>query len=197
MNYGELKQDLTSKGFGEDSDYEEMEDLKYTFDAINDSVAQIAAIFPYQTYYEFEIDETDTGIYRLDMTDREGFLRFGETPVMFEKDGEEIFRKFTEYEIEMDRFLVMKADDYKGSFRVYYYKEPTRINANTPDDFVFEIPLAVHHLLPLLASYYLWLDDDERKAVMYKNDFEEARDVALSETKKTRARAIPSKWGDI
>lgn len=197
MNYGELKQNLTSKGFGEDTDYEELQDLNYTYDAINDAVAQIAALFPYQTYYEFELDDTDTGIYYLDMTDLDGFLRLGETPVLFEKDGEELFRKFTEYEIEMDHTLVMKADDYKGSFRVYYYKEPTKVTPETPDTFQFEIPLAVHHLIPLLASYYLWLDDDERKAVMYKNDFEEARDIALAEVNKSKAKVMPSKWGDI
>ena len=197
MNYGELKQNLTSKGFGETADYEEFEELGYTYTAINDALAQIAVSFPCKTYYEFELDETDTGIMYLDMSDRDGFIRFGETPILFEKDGEEIFRKFTEYEIEMDHTIVMKADDYKGSFRVYYYKEPTKVTTETDDSFVFDIPLGVHHLIPLLAAYYLWLDDDERKATMYKNDYDDARMIALSEVSRTTARALPGEWGDI
>ena len=197
MNYGELKHNLISKGFAEESDYEEFEQLGYTYDCINDAVSEISKEFPYQTYFEFEIDESDTGIMYLDMNDRDGFLRFGETPVLFEKDGEELWRKFTEYDIEMDRRLVLKADDYKGSFRVYYYKEPAKVTSTTPDTFEFEIPLDAHILIPYLSAYLLWLDDDERKAVMYKNDYEEARDIALAEVNKTRAKVLPNKWGDI
>lgn len=197
MNYGELKHNLISKGFAEDTDYEEFEELGYTYDAINDAVSEISKEFPYQTYFEFEIDESDTGIMYLDMNDRAGFLRFGETPVLFEKDGEELWRKFTEYDIEMGRRLVLKADDYKGSFRVYYYKEPTKVTPSTPDTFEFDIPLDAHILIPYLTAYLLWLDDDERKAVMYKNDYESIKGQLLMERNKPRARVEGNEWGDI
>lgn len=197
MNYGELKHNLISKGFAEESDYEEFEQLGYTYDCINDAVSEISKEFPYQTYFEFEIDESDTGIMYLDMNDRDGFLRFGETPVLFEKDGEELWRKFTEYDIEMDRRLVLKADDYKGSFRVYYYKEPAKVTSTTPDTFEFEIPLDAHILIPYLSAYLLWLDDDERKAVMYKNDYENIKSALLAERTKPRAKFEGNYWGDI
>jgi len=197
MNYGELKHNLISKGFAEESDYEELEELGYTYDAINDAVAEISKEFPYQTYYEFEIDESDTGIMYIDMSDRPGFLRFGETPVLFEKDGEEMWRKFSEYDIEMDRRLVLKADDYKGSFRIYYYKEPTKVTPTTPDDFEFEIPLDAHLMIPYLAAYLLWLDDDERKAFAYKNDYEAAKNDITMKKNQPRARVEGNKWGDI
>lgn len=197
MNYGELKHNLISKGFAEESDYQEFEDLGYTYDAINDAVSEISKEFPYETYFEFEIDESDTGIMYIDMSDRAGFLRFGETPVLFEKDGEEVWRKFTEYDIEMKRRLVFKADDYKGSFRIYYYKEPTRVTPQTPDSFEFEIPLDSHILLPYLTAYLLWLDDDERKAVMYKNDYESIKSAIQEKDNEPRARVEGNKWGDI
>ena len=197
MNYGELKKNLISKGFAEESDYEEFEELGYTFDAINQAINEINDVFPIEAEYNFEIDESDTGILSIDMGDRAGFIALGETPVWFEKEGEDIWRAFTEYEVKMDRKIIIKVDDYDGSFRIYYYKLPTQITNSTPDTFELELPLIAHNLVPLLASYYLWLDDDERKATMYKNDYEEARAIALQRKKPSRAKVKVGKWGDI
>lgn len=197
MNYGELKKNLISKGFAEESDYEEFEELGYTFDAINQAVNEINNIFPIEAEFNFDIDETDTGIMKIDMGDRAGFIALAETPVWYEKDGEDIWRAFTEYDVKKDRELWIKVDDYEGSFRIYYFKLPTQITQSTPDSFEFELPLVAHNLIPLLASYYLWLDDDERKAIMYKNDYEEARAIALQRKNQPRAEVMPPKWGDI
>ena len=46
------------------------------------------------------------------------------------------------------------------------------ITADTPDSFVINLPDKVIDLVPVLASYWVWLDDDERKAVMYYNMYE-------------------------
>lgn len=197
MNYGEIKHNLISLGFAEESDYDEFEELGYTYDSINRAIQIIESYFPYKAKYEFDIDEDDTGILYIDMSEQDGFLSLADTPVLFEKDGEELYRKFSEYEIENDHTIVMKADDYSGSFRIYYTKLCTPLTKDTPDTFVPEIPQAVHHLIPLLAAYYLWLDDDERKAIQYKNDFDEALGVALQRISKTTASVKPSKWGDI
>lgn len=197
MNYGEIKHNIISLGFAEESDYEELEELGYTYDAINRAIREIQEHFPYKAKYEFDIDETDTGILYIDMADRDGFLTLVDTPILFERSGEEIYRKFTEYEIEADHIIVMKADDYDGSFRIYYNKLCTQITPSTPDDFVPELPLAAHHLIPTCASYYLWLDDDERKAIQYKNDYDESLSYTLQKTNKPRATVEISKWGDI
>lgn len=191
MNYGQIKQNIISLGFAEESDYEEFEELGYTFDAINRAITTIGQQFPYIGKYEFEIDNTDTGILYVDMSDRQGFLDFAnETPVMIEKDGEEMFTKFNDYDIEMDTVLVIDADDIKGTIRVYYEKECTQINADTPDTYVPEIPNKVHHLIPLLASYYLWLDDDERKAVQYYNQYETELMTVQSKAMRPRMRIL-------
>ena len=197
MNYGELKHNLISKGFAEEADYEEFEELGYTFDAINQAVNEIADHFPCEAEFDFEIDESDTGILKVDMNDRKGFLALAETPIWYENNGEEIWRAFTEYDVKKNRELHIKADDYEGSFRIYYFKLPTQITKDTPDEFELELPLGAHKLVPLLASYYLWLDDDERKAMMYKNDYMDALAVALQKLNQARAKVIPSEWGDI
>ena len=198
MNYGELRQNLISKGFAEESDLIEFDELGYTYDAINQALDEISDYFPVEAEFNFDIDESDTGIMNIDMADRSGFVALAEdTPVWYEKDGEEIWRAFTEYDIKKDRVIVIKMDDYEGSFRVYYFKEPSHVSKSTQTDFTFDLPLISHKLIPLLTAYYLWLDDDERKAIMYKNDFQDALSVALQKMRKPKAKVMPSKWGDI
>lgn len=198
MNYGELRQNLISKGFAEESDLIEFDELGYTYDAINQALDEIGDYFPVEAEFNFDIDESDTGIMRIDMAERNGFLSLAEdSPVWYEKDGEDIWRTFTEYDVKKDREIIIKMDDYEGSFRIYYYKLPDHVTSATSATFTFDLPLISHKLIPLLTAYYLWLDDDERKAIMYKNDYEEARDIALARKNKPRAEVKPSKWGDI
>lgn len=194
MNYAEIKQNLISLGFAEESDYEEYEELGYTYDAINRAISEIGSIFPYIAKYEFEIDDTDDGYIYLDMSDRDGFLSFAETPVLFEQSGTEMFKRFGDYQIEMERTLVIDASKNKGSFRVYYNKNCTQINENTSDAFVPELPLKVHHLIPLLAAYYLWLDDENDKAMLYYQQFRTELDAILSKENAPRMR-VAVEWG--
>lgn len=198
MNYGEIKQNIISLGFAEETDYEEFEGLGYTYDAINRAIAQLGINFPYIAKYEFDIDETDEGILYVDMTDRKGFLELGDTPVLFEQDGKEMYTKFSDFLVEMGHTIVIDADKYKGSFRIYYSKECTQIDPNTEDDFVPELPLKVHHLIPLFASYYLWLDDDPTKATQYYNMYETEYQVVLQKDREPRMNiVVDPKWGGI
>ena len=47
------------------------------------------------------------------------------------------------------------------------------ITAETEDDFEIDLPERVVYIVPVLASYYIWLDDDQVKAVMYWNQYDE------------------------
>ena len=194
MNFGEIKQNLISLGFAEESDLEEYNELGYTYDAVNRAISFLGGNFPYIAKYEFELDETDDGILYIDMTDRDGFLELTETPVMFEANGQEIYRKFGDYQIEMGHTIVMNASDYVGSFRIYYSKQCTQVDKDTPDTFVPELPLKAHHLIPLLASYYLWLDDDVAKASTYYNMYEQEAAVVLAKENQPRMR-VRTDWG--
>lgn len=195
MNYGQIKQNLISLGFAEESDYQEFEDLGYTYDCINRAIDQIENQFPYIAKYEFEIDESDTGILYIDMTDRQGFLGLAETPVVFEVNGEETFRKFGDYQIEMGHTIVIKVDDYAGMFRIYYNKQCTDISSSTVDAFVPELPNKVHHLIPLLAAYYLWLDDDAAKAAQYYNMYETELALITQKENAPRMRVV-TEWSE-
>ena len=196
MNYGEVKQNLISLGFAEESDYEEYEELGYTFDSINRAISIIGTQFPYVEKYEFELDDTDDGIVYIDMTDQDGFLELSEMPVRFEKNGKDVFQKFGNYQVEMEHTIVINADENKGTFRIYYNKACTPVTADTPDTFELELPEKVHHLVPLLAAYFLWLDDDAVKAAYYYNMYEAAYDRVLQNTERPRMR-VRTDWGEI
>lgn len=196
MNYGEIKQNLISLGFAEDTDYEEFEELGYTYDAINRSISQIGQQFPYVAKYEFTIDADDTGTLYIDMEDRRGFLELAETPVLYEKNDEDMFKKFGDYQIEMGHTLVIDTDDLEGSFRVYYNTQCTQINESTSEEFTPELPLKVHHLIPLLSAYYLWLDDDPTKAAQYYNLYETELGLILQKENAPRMRVV-TEWGGM
>lgn len=190
MNYAQIKQNLISLGFAEESDYEEFEELGYTYDAINRAISEIGTQFPYVAKYEFEIDDSDDGFLYIDMSDRDGFLGFAETPILFEKNGTEMFKHFGDYQIEMGTTVVIDASENKGSFRIYYNKQCSQIDSETADDFVPEIPLRVHHLIPLLAAYYLWLDDEYDKAMLYYQRYETELGLALNKENTPRMRVV-------
>lgn len=108
----------------------------------------------------------------------------------------ELYTKFLDYDIEAGDTLVINQDINKGNFRVLYIAshEPvdeTIVNAES-DVAQTEIPLPLkaHHLVPLLASYYVWLDDDPTKASQYYNLYEQLRGEMLQTTKKLRGRIM-------
>ena len=49
---------------------------------------------------------------------------------------------------------------------------PSAITIDTLDNFVIELPDNLVELVPLLASYYVWLDDDHVKAALYWNSYD-------------------------
>lgn len=44
-------------------------------------------------------------------------------------------------------------------------------------------------LVPLLAAFYVWEDEDERKALLYRNDYEDLR-AAILARRGRRARVM-------
>lgn len=57
---------------------------------------------------------------------------------------------------------------------------PLPITDLTTDDFVIDLPEPLLVLVPLLASHFVWLDDDIQKSVMYWNDYEEMKNGIMA-----------------
>lgn len=182
MNWGELKKQIRDLGFEEDESLEEYESIVAT--AANTSINTIALdVLPILGRYEFTQEGNESGVKKYDMkelTKEDGVTRFysfaEENPVRT-KNYE--YGRFGDFEIEARSILVMDGS-ISGDFVVYYNRIPTVITPNTSNDFEIELDPVVHTILPLLMAYYVWLDDDERKATMYYNMYESLKNTIIS-----------------
>ena len=193
MTYQELINEIRDLGFSDDSEIEEFAEAGLLFSAINRAITRInLELYPILEKYEFDISDDDTGYLYITMTDIDDlFLDFADTPVLFERDGADFYTKFADYEIEADNTLVINADKNKGSFRVFYKVAHDTFTGKT-SQLKEDLPLQlkVHHLVPLLASYYVWNEDEPTKAAQYLNLFEsekaELKEQALARKFKVR-----------
>ena len=193
MTYQELINEIRDLGFSDDSEIEEFAEAGLLYSAINRAITRInLELYPIIEKYEFDISDDDTGYLYITMTDIDDlFLDFADTPVLFERDGADFYTKFADYEIEADNTLVINADKNKGSFRVFYKVAHDTFTGKT-SQLKEDLPLQlkVHHLVPLLASYYVWNEDETTKAAQYLNLFEsekaELKEQALARKFKVR-----------
>lgn len=193
MTYQELINEIRDLGFSDDSEIEEFAEAGLLYSAINRAITRInLELYPIIEKYEFDISDDDTGYLYITMTDIDDmFLDFADMPILFERDGANFYTKFGDYEIEADNTLVINADKNKGSFRVFYKVAHDTFTGKT-SQLKEDLPLQlkVHHLVPLLASYYVWNEDEPTKAAQYLNLFEsekaELKEQALARKFKVR-----------
>lgn len=82
----------------------------------------------------------------------------------------------------------------------YYQRElgetparPLKVTIDTPDDYEIDLPEDLIELLPLLAAYHIWLDDDLTKATMYYNNFVQKRDdIIMANNSTAKATIMPT-----
>lgn len=100
---------------------------------------------------------------------------------------------FSDYTLEQGCIVVL---DYAlaGSFTIFYAKGIDLIDTDTTDDFDIQIDYEAEHLVPLLAAYHAWLDDDIQKATMYYNEYEQELNRILQaraeRQNKVKARVV-------
>lgn len=98
-------------------------------------------------------------------------------------------------------------DDIVLSLKDYYRRrngipdiswEPERpeyITNTTEDDFKINLPDNVLELVPLLASYFIWLDDDNVKSTYYWNTYDENRQRIINSCLKDAKAKITGGLG--
>ena len=191
MNYGELKQQIRDLAFEEDEQMEEYETI--VINAINRSLSTIEQeVAPIRKYIEIEQDGTDEEYQFYVMPSLTGgkFLDFDDNPVRID-DGDE-YVPFGDFDIETGDTIVMDGAE-EGTFRIFYKSAHTPYTADTADTVELPIPLRAHHLVPLLCAYYVWLDDDQQKAIMYYNQYETLAQVLLANAQRPRMR-VRTDW---
>lgn len=193
MNWGEFKNEIKDLGFEEEEALDEYKDI--IISAANRALHIInSTVIPIISRYDFTQDGTETGIKKYDMaelaTTEDGtkqFLSFADTPV---KTYNGTYETFNDFEIEQGHVIVMDASTV-GDFSIFYKKIPAKITDTTTDDAELDIDVKIEPALPLLAAYYIWLDDDERKATQYYNQYDTLKsDLLMDETTSIRARII-------
>lgn len=189
MTYQELINNIRDLGFSDDAEVSEFGDL--VTNAINRAITEMNTEFAHiKKKYEFEIDEDDEGFLYIDMTSIDSnFLGFVDHPVAFEQSGEEVYKVFSDYEIEADSTIVIDSTDLEGAFRIFYNAAHTPYTEDMAETQI-PLPLKAHHLVPLLASYYVWLEDEPVKAAQYYNLYEQKKEAYISNAERPKMRIL-------
>lgn len=201
MTYEELINQIRDLGFGDDSDIEDFEEQ--IPNKINLAIAEINQfVGGCIGTYEIEVntdESTKSKLLEIDMKDiDEDFIEMGEVPIKFEslvldsngnKSFVPTFSKFNDYEIKADSILYINADGIRGKLRLYYKKEHPKFDMDTSGDAEIELPKKVHVMIPLLASYYIWLEDDPTKAIYYYNRYETLVNQSMAKMPRVRIGA--------
>lgn len=161
MNYGELKAEIKNLGFEETATMGEYKEI--VKEACNRAIDTInTTVMPYVKMFSVEGDtEYDMAVLVEDFVDFYGKPKYTENGVR---------KTLTDFSIENNSKLITNGNT--GLLDIYYKAYPERITSETLDDFEIQLNKLVLPLIPLLASYYVWLDDDTQKATMYFNQYD-------------------------
>lgn len=190
-------------------------EVKVVTNAVNRSISMInLEVDPIRASLEFSVSGDETGYLYINMEEEtDDFLQFAENPVVYSEttpymeDGVRklketpYFKKFTDFDVEGETTLVFNADEinkgktgedaqyYSTDFRIYYVAEHEKY-VGTPAQLREDLPLPrrVHHLVPLLAAYYVWLEDEPTKAAQYYNMYETEASVIIAASNKNKIR---------
>lgn len=175
MNYGTIKERIRDLGFEDDAAI--YDNLDVVVSSINHAINTIATtVRPIIGSFEIEQVGDAEGIVRYKLSElAEGFLALYKKPTY--EAGEEL-QVFEDYKIE-NRDTVVLRGSFSGRATFYYRKQPMQITRLTEDDYEIELDLIVHELIPFLAAYHIWLDDDEAKATQYYNLYETKRNEIM------------------
>lgn len=183
--WGELKKDILSLGFEKDATYEKYEQIIIT--ATNRAMTLICAtVRPIKKVLQVEQAETTEHNIPEMVNDYMGlFLPVKNSGTMDSAPS---------FETTSGKVMIHGS----GKFDIYYSAQPQKIDSGTAHTYTIPMDSDVVELLPLLAAYFIWLDDDERKAVMYWNNYEDLKMQILSMENKAKpvtARILSDRYG--
>lgn len=187
MNLGEFRDQIRDLGFEEDptmnDEYNEVfiNALNRSLDIINTTVKPIVGKL------DIIQDGTQTGVVRYDLSDlcvdSLGNKIFESVYGIPTRVYNNTYSSFNNFTLEQNKIILMDAS-IVGTFSFFYTQILPEITVDTPDEYIIPIDHEVEQLLPLLTAYYVWLDDDERKAVMYYNQFDSMKNEILERMKE-------------
>lgn len=178
MNLKYIKSEIYNLGFSTKDDV----DISIVLQAINRAVDTIAnTVRPILSRYEIK-KEKNPQFKIIDLKD--AAWQQGESYISFHSGFEltdEGYMPMHNQSLVNGHLLQLKTDK---DYLIFYKRMYTPVDNDTSEDFEFELDADLHVLIPLLAAFYVWQDDEERKADKYFNDYEAKRnDIVARETK--------------
>lgn len=174
LTLGEIKSSVRRLCFLEASEYAEYEEA--VNEAANYALLQLAKEFPITE--SLKIEKTQRSTLSLDiaeMAEAAGFDFMGfdeDFPVL--KTGEEGVPLPGKYTLLKDRYLILEPEE-TGIFTVFYSVYPQKITSLTPNEHEIEFAAEIASLMPLLMAWRIFKDDDEVKAALYFNEYNQAK----------------------
>lgn len=193
MTLAEAKRKIKSLGFEEDGTMEEYDEI--VCDSIDRAVqyiydSTVRLLIPYYTR-ELSYDAH----YELS----------SDTEVV---EGKEYYSR--DYESDTYTLVTPIGTESPEDEGWYEYLEafkwkpirPNHITTETEETADLGLPADLTELVPLLAGYHIWLDDDQTKATMYYNNFVQKRDAIIeADLSSAKATIMPTidgtKWFGI
>lgn len=166
MNYKEFKSNIINLGFEETDVFDDNE--KALIEATNRAIIFLNTnIEKKEKFKEYVIPGEETSFpYR--KINLEEFEEFDGIALKAPKiNGKAI----TDFYYEDNTLYI--SNQYKGVLSVCYHSKTELIPDNPSDDYEIKIKFELLPMLQLLTAYYIWLDDDERKAIIYYNQYSE------------------------
>ncbi len=94
------------------------------------------------------------------------------------RDNSGVYKAINDYYIDSETILNIPRTP-QGEYIVKYRKLPKKFTQYTEDTENIQLDSWARVLLPLLASYYIWIDDDATKASIYRNEYEAIRNSII------------------
>lgn len=102
--------------------------------------------------------------------------------------NDETYVNIKNFKIEQNCILVLDGMD-KAEYSVFYKRNFILFTEETSDDFLIELDFEIENALPFLAAWYVFRDDEESKAVDWKN---EAEDILARYAQKKNLTTVES-----
>lgn len=89
-----------------------------------------------------------------------------------------------------DYYKATQSWGYEDSDGKWVLPKPRHITEETEDEAKINLADNLQPLLPLLAAYHIWLDDDITKATMYWNEYDQYKQQLFESCKRVRNAVI-------